>query len=130
MPKITLSRETFERLQKHASPFVDSPDAVIARLLDAWETAQTPPSQRAAPPPAASGNLMHFDPEEPLPDLKHTQLLNAAISGEAIAPTNWNALLREMLTFSFAALGGDLEKLRRLCTVNLVPGQKSDDGYH
>lgn len=37
MPTIQVSRETFERLQAIASPFVDSPDSVIARLLDAYE---------------------------------------------------------------------------------------------
>ena len=34
MPEITVTESTFERLQHHAKPFVDTPDMVISRALD------------------------------------------------------------------------------------------------
>jgi hypothetical protein len=42
---VAISRPIFERLQKHASPLVDTTDTVIERLLDYWEShprAKTP----------------------------------------------------------------------------------------
>lgn len=43
---VAISRPIFERLQKLAAPLVDTPDIVIARLLDHWEAhpiEKTPP---------------------------------------------------------------------------------------
>ncbi len=37
MPVVRISDETFTRLQSHAAPFVDTPDAVICRALDALD---------------------------------------------------------------------------------------------
>ena len=37
MVDITIGRTTFERLQRHAQPLVDTPDAVVNRALDALE---------------------------------------------------------------------------------------------
>lgn len=37
MTDITIEHTTFERLQRHAQPLVDSSDAVINRALDALE---------------------------------------------------------------------------------------------
>jgi len=39
MPVIRISDSTYQRLQSHAKPFVDTPDSVIDRLLDMFEQA-------------------------------------------------------------------------------------------
>jgi hypothetical protein len=41
MPVIRIPDSVFERLQKHATPFVDTPATVIERLLDAVESKQS-----------------------------------------------------------------------------------------
>ena len=35
MPNIAIEQATFERLQHHAKPFVDTPDTIIMRALNA-----------------------------------------------------------------------------------------------
>ena len=35
MENIEINQATFERLQRHAKPFVDTPDIIINRALDA-----------------------------------------------------------------------------------------------
>ncbi len=49
MPDISLSQAAFERLQRHAKPFVDTPETVILRALDALEqtTGQPAPEESA-----------------------------------------------------------------------------------
>ena len=42
--KIEVSQETYDRLQRKAVPFEDSPDSVIARLLDESGTAGDGPA--------------------------------------------------------------------------------------
>ena len=37
MPVVHLSTETYERLQKHAKPFVDSPEDIVKMALDALD---------------------------------------------------------------------------------------------
>src|SRR5690606_28390898 len=50
MPNISLSLSAFERLQRHAKPFVDTPESVILRALDALE------QQTGQPVPDASAD--------------------------------------------------------------------------
>jgi hypothetical protein len=42
MPVIRIPDSLYERLQKHAVPFVDTPATVIERLVSAYETSQSP----------------------------------------------------------------------------------------
>jgi hypothetical protein len=37
MPVVQLSTETYERLQRHAKPFVDSPEDIVKMALDALD---------------------------------------------------------------------------------------------
>jgi hypothetical protein len=124
MPDISIQQSTFERLQRHAKPFVDSPESVILRALDALE-------QCAAQP------TMEEDADKPtervidaraLPHLTHTKMLDAAINGERLARPNWNLLLDETLRRAMKRVGS-FEKLQRICPVNMVKGRKEDEGY-
>jgi hypothetical protein len=38
---IVIPEATYERLQRHATPFIDTPSSVIERLLDAYESGQS-----------------------------------------------------------------------------------------
>lgn len=54
MPVIRIPDSVYERLQKHATPFVDTPATVIEKLLNAYEESPVPPTSRAvsAQPPS------------------------------------------------------------------------------
>ena len=119
MPEIPIEKSTFERLQQHAKPLVDTPDSVIVRALDALD--------QSIPTRERSVEAMTFGPSGPLPDVKHTRMLAASIDGRSVK-SNWNNVLRFMLIRAKDHYG-DFEQLRRRCAVNIVPRAKGDDGY-
>jgi hypothetical protein len=128
MPTIEVAENTFARLQKLAVPFVDNPDTVIQKLLDAAEfanpvhtngTAQATPN-RTAP--------REFDVKT-VPNLTHTKLLTARLDGREISEITWNGLLIEAIRLA-KPKGRSDEDLRRLISVNFVRGKKEDEGYH
>jgi hypothetical protein len=123
MPDITIEKSTFERLQRHARPLVDTPDTVIVRALDALDrfSAGQTPAERGA------GTERVIDPRA-LPRLTHTKVLDAVIDGKSVPKPNWNLLLDEMLRRGKASVG-TYEKLRQICPVNMVKGRKEDEGY-
>lgn len=130
MPSISVGQSTFERLQRHAKPFIDTPESVILRALDALEQDEG----------KAAGLRTRVAGEEPgcsserlidvrtLPSLTHTKLLEAVLDGDRLAKPNWNALLDEMLRRAMKRVGS-FEKLHRVCPVNMVEGRKEDEGY-
>jgi hypothetical protein len=124
MPEITVQQATYERLERHAKAFVDTPDTVILRALDALDELAGTDGDRNGP---AAGAERRIDPRT-LPNLTHTKVLDASIDGEPVARPNWNLLQEEMLRRAMKRVGS-FEKLRRLCTVNMVEGRKEDEGY-
>lgn len=124
MPEITIQDPTFARLQRHAKPFIDTPESVINRALDALEAAGVPSANRGG---QVSETEHHIDPRQ-LPSLTHTKVLSATIDGKTIAKANWNLLLDEMLRLAMNRLGS-IYKLRQLVPVNMVKGRKDDEGY-
>lgn len=124
MATVPIEQSTFERLQEHARPLVDTADSVIARALDALDEKER--SNLASPAPTAGG--MAFGPNNPLPDVKHTRMLAASLDGQAVLTANWANVLRVMLVRAKEHYG-DFEQLRRRCAVNIVPRAKDDDGY-
>lgn len=124
MPEITIQQATFERLQKHAKPLVDSTDSVISRALDALEqlSAQSIP---AAARQGVSGTSL-VDPRA-LPALTHTKVLNAVIDGQRIAKPNWNRLLEHILRRTVKNVG--IDKAPQICPVNMMKERKTDEGY-
>ena len=128
MPTVAIEQSTFERLQNYAKPFVDTPDSVIMRALDALERSELAPTVTVLRPSSAtSDDLLSLGPNDPLPDLKHTRVLSAVVAGRAVR-ANWNNVLRHMLQLAASKLGS-LDEIRRLCAVNLVAGEKEDEGY-
>lgn len=124
---ISLSDDTYRRLQAAAEPFVDNtPEAVIVKLLRAWES-QATPSNRNSGEPDLESVRESFDPRKP-PSLTHTKVSAARINGESIPSPTWNGLMDSILTLAFERLGG-LAALRRIASVNLAEGVKGDEGY-
>ena len=119
MRNIAVEQSTFERLQQHARPLVDTSDSVVVRALDALDQLGSPQER--------SVEVMTFGPSRPLPDVKHKRMLAASIDGRPVK-SNWNNVLRHMLIRAKEHYG-DFEQLRRRCAVNIVPQAKDDDGY-
>jgi hypothetical protein len=114
VPQITIESETYERLQRHAKPFVDTPDTVINLALDALD-------QLSGRPAASNGTAA--EPERPidprlLPSLTHTKVLDASIGGELIPKANWNLLLDDRPSKTF-----EIQTFTQLHTVQYGLGQ-------
>lgn len=124
MPEIPIQDSTFARLQRHAKPFVDTPDSVINRALDVLEAAGAPAGGGDGQAPEAERRI---DPRD-LPSLTHTKVLSATVDGKAIVKANWNLLVEEMLRRAMNRLG-NIDKVRNLVPVNMVKGRKDDEGY-
>jgi hypothetical protein len=123
VPGIAIDQSTFERLQRHAKPFVDTPDTVVNRALDALERRKGPASAQAS----TSSGQRRIDPQD-LPNLRHTKILQASLDGNRVTKPNWNMLLERVL--NRATIGGaDRDELSELCPVNMVQGRKEDEGY-
>ncbi|MEC9245493.1 MAG: hypothetical protein VYB05_12030 [Pseudomonadota bacterium] len=124
MPNVSIENATFERLQGHAKPLVDTIDSVISRALDALEReTERPEAVRAG----VEANERNLDPRR-LPKLTHTKVLDATLAGRQIERPNWNLLLDEALRLGMKHVG-TFHKLQQLCPVNMVKGRKEDDGY-
>ena len=123
MPHIEVQNTTFQRLQRLAEPFVDTPETVILRALDKLEdgTPNTPTAHRPA-----KVDLV-IDPRN-IPNLTHTKLLSAKLDGKDFVRVNWNSLLDEALRIATRAglMAGDIQ---RICSVNVKQGKKTDEGY-
>jgi len=71
MPELTVTEDTYRRLQRLARPFVDTPESVIARLLSLAENQPVPDT----------------DEDNAVED--QTMLGADAERGTAMEPTNW-----------------------------------------
>ena len=119
---LKLSQSTYERLERHARPFVDTVDMVVNRALDALERREDPLVPGGDPPER------RVDPRN-LPDLTHTKILVATLKGDRSAKRSWKDLLGRILIRAMKQCG-TFDELRQLCPdVNMVQGRKEDEGY-
>lgn len=126
MPSVEISEATFQRLQAHAKPLVDTTDSVIDRLLDYYEDAHPDAQARAGAikDPVA---VIRFTPHE-LPSLTHTKLRKAEFGGRELARPNWNELVRTAVEAGLDRLGG-VDELQRVTDARIVKGNKTDEGF-
>ncbi|WP_394009271.1 T4SS efffector SepA family protein [Xanthobacter aminoxidans] len=125
---ISISDETYRRLQAVAEPFVDTtPETVIVKLLLAWERGGTGPSSVTHSNEAGASARRRFDPRNP-PSLTHTKMTAASTHNLPIPNPTWNGLMEFVLRLALTRLGA-LSELRRIVNVNLIEGAKSDEGY-
>jgi hypothetical protein len=124
---ITLSPDTFAKLQKLAVPLVDTTGSVIARRIEFYERGYA--AQPAAARPTMS-EARKFNPASP-PDLTHTRLLAARLRGQEFVGSalKWNRLLDFALEAAVKETGKP-DLVVRSSTVNAIVGQKEDMGYH
>jgi hypothetical protein len=127
--KIEIPELLFKRLQKHATPFVDTPASVIARWADFFDqrSSDALPKPRSAetPPPYAEKGLRDFDASRP-PDVFHT-----VVQGEFADAhfSKWNDLPRLAHVKTFHKTGS-FDELKKVTHAQIRNGSHSDSGYH
>lgn len=124
---ITLSDETFGKLQALARPFVDTPESVIADL--AGEELRRRNVPRNGHPGKNSGASveMTLDPDAH-ENLTHTRLLSASIDGRPIHRPKWNGVLDHLHILARKRLGS-FEAVRRVTGANIREGRFEENGY-
>jgi len=127
--QIEIPEPLLKRLQKHATPFVDSPLSVIERWADFYEQHNQPKTDTKAtnskhPAMMISHGARQFDPKRP-PSLLHTR-----VRGEFDATqfSNWNDMLRIAHIRAFKE-AGTFEELRKMTRAQIRKGAYSDEGY-
>ena len=116
---IRISEQAYERLQKLATPFVDTPAVVIDRLLDFYERLET--SNPQPPIPDTEREL----PTGNAPDLTHTRIIGGQVDSRPVR--KWNTLLQEAVRAALSQ-GATREELVSFSqNIDLQP--RSDSGY-
>lgn len=117
---VSLPQDLFLRLQKLATPLVDTTATVIERLVDYYEE-----NRPGLPEPRPDVVELILDPNRPA-DLRHTRVREASFCGESAR--NWNALVQVAHRVAFRETGS-YDSLRRITIANIVSGSKSDQGF-
>jgi hypothetical protein len=125
MPPVDIPQDLFKRLEKHARGF-DTPANVISRAVDALERVDQGDSESTILD-AKGRTLPEFEALYP-PNLTHTKVVAATFNYKPVKPANWNRILDTALIFAAKQIG-DFDKLRKFATVNIVKGEKRDEGY-
>ena len=131
---VRISDITLKRLQKYATPLVDTIPTVIDKLLDFCDSngfepvvVQKEPSPKSDLKPVHTPlSSIEIDPREP-PDLAHTRVLTAEFDGRSA--DGWNNLVRIAHVRAMEHFGS-FESLRSATTSHIVKGKRDTDGFH
>ncbi len=121
-PNIFLSEGLFSRLQQHAVAFVDTPETVISRALDALEIGETVTAPTSAAPRS-------FNPASP-PNLAFTTPRKITLDGKTFTKgeTYWNTLMFASIKAA-ASKGCSPEQIASMMEVPHTLGKKAGNGY-
>ena len=129
-PVIRITDEVFERLQRVATPLVDTPASVIGRLLDFYDTHQKSMVPVPAPVKTQSSGFhseaRKFDPGQP-PDLAHTRVISAHLDGRTAS--NWNELVHEAHRSAHARLKS-YDLIEQATLAHIAKGRQIGKGFH
>ena len=136
---IEVSLHTYDRLQRRAVPFEDTPDAVISRLLDesaanedvrVGSEANDDAGKQEGPwgGEAFQVDIAVEDPFDP-PSLKHTKVLRAEVDGGEVVRANWTVVRQTVVAIALGDGGYDLRRLLQFCPMNAITGVKDNEGY-
>jgi hypothetical protein len=123
---VELSDDTFTRLQKLATPLVDTVETIIIEGCKLLEERRAI-GQTALPTQLPGAGPRQFSAASP-PNLTHTKVLSIKLEGTPLPHATWNGLLFEIVRRAKPRLQ-NADDARRLIIVNFVPGKKDDEGY-
>jgi len=121
---VRISENTYQRMQKIAKPFDDTPDTVIQNLLDFYE------KEKLGKKPKQSTSTNKDDPmilevENPS-DLTHTKVWEGHFNNKTVR--NWRELVSVAHRTALNKLGS-FSELRKLSISNIVEGVKEESGF-
>jgi hypothetical protein len=129
-PQINISQSLYEKIKGLAEPFVDTPESVITRCVEHYETSNGAAKGIMSPAPGVTGLTMSFPGDAP-PDLTFTRILSVKLNGvlQHKGTLYWNALMYDVINHAGHKLKST-EKLKQLILVNYVDGEGSvKQGY-
>lgn len=126
-PTITLSDETFSKLQKLAKPFVDTPESVILDLADAELKRRSGSGGGNGRYRGRDDQIRHLDPDAH-DNLTHTRLLSATVDGHPIHRPKWNGVLDYLHVLARQRFE-NFELVRRATGANVREGRYEESGY-
>ena len=120
---ITLSDVTFAKLQQLARPFIDTPESVIAVIVE--EELKRRAGGAGAGRDETRNSRLDPDGHE---SLTHAKLLSALVDGRPLHRPKWNNLLDHMHILARKRLGS-FEAVRRVSGANLRDGRYEEVGF-
>jgi len=122
MPYVMIKDEDMKRINELKGIF-EAQD-VITRVLDHYLEEFTKPETEIQ----EGEQHKEFSFKE-IPDLSFAKFVSGHFDNVAPDRTNWKYMMLLALETGYKRVGG-FEKLQNVATVNLVSGEKSDEGYH
>lgn len=122
-PTITISEETFGKLQALARPFVDTPESVILDLA----TAELERRGDSPDDPSDSEELMELNPDAPA-SLTHSRLLSATVDQQAIHRPKWNGVMDHLHVLARRRMGS-FDAVFEASGANLHEGRYEENGF-
>lgn len=121
---ITLADDLVAKLQKHAVPFVDTPQTVIERALTALENEVS-----GVPKASKAHSIATYNPASP-PNLSYTTPQLARVGGRLLpgGKTYWNPIMFAVIEEAVER-GVSVDEICELLTINYAPIEKLDAGY-
>ena len=123
-PVIRISDEIFKRLQKLATPLVDTPASVIGKLLDRYENS---PSVKTKINNDLKKHIneIKLNPESP-GDLSHTKIISARFGIESIK--NWKELVIAAHKWAIENTN-DFHQVQSISISNISDKELSENGF-
>lgn len=121
----TFSDTLYEKLQRLAVPFVDTPESVITALVDAELDRRARSS--SAQPQATASKSRNLDPDRH-PSLTHSRLLSARVDGKPLHRPKWNTLMDFMHVLARKNLGS-FEAVQRVTSARVQAGRYEENGF-
>jgi hypothetical protein len=122
---VTLSDPVFQKLQKLAVPFVDTPESVIASLADAEIKRRVGGSAQATGPVE---KVRQLDADRH-PSLTHSRLIAASVEGKPLYRAKWNNLMDHLHVLAHQRLGS-FDAVHAVTSARIRDGQYEEDGFH
>ena len=124
---ITITEETFSKLQELAQPLVDTVESVIASLADAELERRAVPLNSNGRGANKEGPVLRLNPDAH-ENLTHARLLSATVDGRPIHKPKWNGVHGYLHVMGRQRMGS-FAALRQASDANLRDGRYEENGY-